>query len=178
MTSSSSALVPAVAHWPGSWRCHRKEFAAFERTNGCSWRQESWCRQLVTTISGTSSRTTCTTGPTSREPFLKRGLAFSGRFSRKQALDADVLVELVPMNAMPTADQSPALAFYLCGVDQSREPGKGHGQTSSVTEFYGQCVFCHSYRFSYRHSDFNCRSIHPMSPEGCPGVRSQVYVGD
>lgn len=67
--------------------------------------------QLVTTIPGSSTRTSCSAWPSSREPFLKRGLAFPRWFAGEEAFDADVLVELDPVNAVPSANQSPALAF-------------------------------------------------------------------
>lgn len=59
----------------------------------------------------TSNGTSCSAGPASGKPFLKRGLAFPGRFAGEETLDADVLVEFVPMNAMPSADQAPVFAF-------------------------------------------------------------------
>jgi hypothetical protein len=40
----------------------------------------------------------------SREPFLERGLAFAGMFAGQESLNADVLVELAPMDAVPSPD--------------------------------------------------------------------------
>ena len=39
-----------------------------------------------------------------RKPFLERGLAFTGMFAGQEALNADVLVELAPVDAVPSPD--------------------------------------------------------------------------
>lgn len=107
--------------------------------------------QLVTTIPGTSNGTSCTAWPSGREPLLKRGLALPGRFAGEEAFDANVFVEFFPVNAVPSADQAPVFAFCWCRVDQSREPGKRHGQTPHIAEFYGQCVFGNRHSFCRPH---------------------------
>lgn len=61
--------------------------------------------QSVTAIPGTSSSSTCTTGPASREPFLKGGLAFPGWFAGEEAFDTNIFVKFVPVNAIPSADR-------------------------------------------------------------------------
>jgi hypothetical protein len=50
--------------------------------------------------SGASRRSFCTI----RKPFLKRGLAFAGMFAGQESLNADVLVELAPVDAVPSPD--------------------------------------------------------------------------
>lgn len=67
-------------------------------------------------IPGPSHRTSRSTRLASRKPFLERGLAFTGRFAGEKSLDADVLVEFAPVNTVPSANQSPVLAFYWCRV--------------------------------------------------------------
>lgn len=68
--------------------------------NEFSWKGKlvDW---LVTAIPGKSSRTLCSAGPVSEEPFLKRGLAFTGGPAREEAFYADVPIKLLPMNPMP-----------------------------------------------------------------------------
>ena len=39
-----------------------------------------------------------------RKPFLERGLAFTGMFAGQEAINADVLVELAPVDAVPSPD--------------------------------------------------------------------------
>ncbi len=73
--------------------------------------------QLVATILAPSSRTSRSAGLASREPFLERGLAFTGWFAGKEALDADILIEFAPMNPVPSADQSPVVTFCWCCVN-------------------------------------------------------------
>jgi hypothetical protein len=38
-------------------------------------------------------------------------------FAGQEALNADVLVELAPVDAMPSPDKSPTPAFRGCGMD-------------------------------------------------------------
>ena len=39
-----------------------------------------------------------------RKPFLERSLTFTGMFACQEALNADVLVELAPVDAVPSPD--------------------------------------------------------------------------
>ena len=39
-----------------------------------------------------------------RKPFLERSLTFTGMSAGQEALNADVLVELAPMDAVPSPD--------------------------------------------------------------------------
>ena len=53
------------------------------------------------------------------KPSLEGGLAFPRGSARKQALDADVLVEVFPMDALSFADESPVGPFLGRGGDES-----------------------------------------------------------
>jgi len=58
----------------------------------------------------------------------------------EEALDADVLVELGPMDAMATADELP---FGLLGgrsMRKTRIPGYGHRHTTSVYQVHHEHV--------------------------------------
>lgn len=129
---------------------------------------------LATTIPGTSRRTSFATGPAGEEPFLKRRLAFSGRSAREETFNADILIKLLPVNSMPSADQSPAAAFYRGGMNEAWKPSKWHGQAPSIAQLDGERVFRHGHRFGDRQRDFNRRSIHPMPPEGCFHTQSRA----
>lgn len=76
----------------------------------CNQGEKVWYGESVTAIPGMSSSTTCATGPRV-EPFLKRGLALPEWYAGEEAFDTDVFVKFVRANAVPSADQSPALAF-------------------------------------------------------------------
>ena len=110
-------------------------------------RRVAW---LVAAILGMSSSTSCFAGPASEEPFLKRRLAFTGWSACEEVLDADVFVELVPVNSVPSADQSPALTFYGCGMNEARKPSQWHGQAPSIAQLDGERVFRHRHRFGDR----------------------------
>lgn len=74
------------------------------------------------------------------EPLLKGGLAFPRWFAGQEAIDADVLVEPVPMDAASPPDQPPAFPFRLCRMYEAREPIERHGEASPIAEFHGQRV--------------------------------------
>ena len=60
------------------------------------------------------------------EPFLEGILAFPGGFAGYEPLDADVLVQLVPMNPAASPYQPPCFAFGRGCMHQSREPSEGN----------------------------------------------------
>jgi hypothetical protein len=67
-------------------------------------RIRSWGKELAAPGSDASDGTSRRSFRASREPFLERGLAFTGMFAGQESLNADVLVELAPVDAVPSTD--------------------------------------------------------------------------
>ncbi len=60
-------------------------------------------------------------------PSLKRTLAFSRCLSEDDALDAYVLVQVGPMNALSLPNKTPPISFLWCTVQEPRQPCKRSG---------------------------------------------------
>jgi len=88
--------------WPVGCHPQAKKILLYVAREKIAIEEGRWYGQLATP--GTSSRTTCTTGLACREPLLKRGLTFSGRLAGQEAFDANVLVEFVSVDAVPSAN--------------------------------------------------------------------------
>lgn len=54
----------------------------------------------------------CGAGLTLAQLFFKRSPAFPGWVARDQSLDAYILVEVLPTDAVAAADQSPMISFH------------------------------------------------------------------
>lgn len=74
------------------------------------------------------------------KPSLKGSLAFSGGLAGKEILDADVLVQLGPVDAAAVSDQPPMVSLVGCPVGKSRIPGNRYGDRTTIGEVDGQGV--------------------------------------
>ncbi len=64
----------------------------------------SWGKGLAAPGSEASNGSSRRSFRAIRKPFFERGLAFTGMFAGQEALNADVLVELAPVDAVPSPD--------------------------------------------------------------------------
>jgi hypothetical protein len=94
------------------------------------------------------------------KPLLEGGLTFSRRPACQEAVDADVLVQQVPMNAASPSDQTPAFSFGLCGMHETWKPVERYSEASPVAEFDGERVIRDGNRFYCGNGRFNRQSIH------------------
>ena len=76
----------------------------------------------------------------SLEPVPKGFLALGGFAARQQALHANILVQLWPMNAFAVRYQSPILAFRERSVRQPGKPGERCCYSSTVLEINNQSL--------------------------------------
>ncbi len=51
-----------------------------------------------------------------RQPFLEEFLGFTRASARQEIFDADVFIDVFPMDTMASANQIPVVPFLLCGV--------------------------------------------------------------
>src|SRR5207244_2248979 len=86
-----------------------------------------------------------TTLPTRLKPLSQRLLTLARGLSCDQPFDADVLVELRPMNPFTAANQLPCRSLSRRTVDQARIPRERHRNRAAVTEIHRQRVLCDGY---------------------------------
>lgn len=60
--------------------------------------------------------------------------------------DADVFIEIGPVDSLAAADQAPVGAFSGVSGGQAWKPSQGNGQDTAVEEFHDQQVVPHLYR--------------------------------
>src|SRR4051794_11086044 len=77
----------------------------------------------------------------SGEPLLKRALALRRRLPSQEVGDANVFIDLRPMNALAAADQSPGGAFFGACMRQAGIPSKRRGDRAAVRQLHGHRVF-------------------------------------
>jgi len=70
--------------------------------------------------------------PPTLQPPPQRILALSRSPAGQKALDADVLIQIRPMNSFTASDEAPIRTLRGCPVRQAREPGDGHGDGPAV----------------------------------------------
>src|SRR5581483_5480735 len=75
----------------------------------------------------------CHLRATTLQPLLQRHLAFARCSSRKQTFDANVFVDIFPVNSLASRYKPPVVALFLRGVHQTRKPRKRYGKRASVT---------------------------------------------
>jgi hypothetical protein len=61
----------------------------------------------------------------------------------EKTVNADVLIEIGPVNSLPATDQTPVPSFVEGPVGEPRVPGNGNRQGSAVDQIHDQCVVCH-----------------------------------
>jgi len=74
------------------------------------------------------------------EPALQRGLRFPGGPTGEEILDADVLIELGPMNPVAAADEPPVRALGDGAVRESGIPGQGNGECPTIHQVDDQRI--------------------------------------
>jgi hypothetical protein len=58
----------------------------------------------------------------------------------QESFDAQILVQIWPVDSFPVADQFPFPSFARVRVQQAREPRQGHRETTSIDEIDGEFV--------------------------------------
>lgn len=97
------------------------------------------------TEESTVSKSRASRDPPAIKPLPKRCLAFTRRLALKKIPDADVFVEVRPVEPAPLTDQSPMPPFLGRAVKQPRIPRKRHGDRSTVRQFDAQRVVGHNH---------------------------------
>jgi len=67
-------------------------------------------------------------------------LTLTGSLARQDVLDADVFVELRPVDTLTTADETPVVLLLGCSVEKPGVPHDGHRNRATVHEIDGQGV--------------------------------------
>ena len=104
------------------------------------------------------------------EPLLKRQLTFPGGPSGEQSCDADILVQVLPMDSSPPANQPPVFALLGRGMQQSGVPVQGNREGPAIAQFHIQRVRPYRYVLGMGDCDLNRGSTHPKPPSVPCGV--------
>lgn len=75
-----------------------------------------------------------------RKPLFQRRLAFAGGFPGKKVFDANVFVQVGPMNSLSLADQTPIAPLGNRSMRQPRIPCQGHSDRPPVGKLDGERV--------------------------------------
>ncbi len=87
----------------------------------------------------------------------------------EEVLDADVFVELGPMNSAPLADKPPIASFRGRSVKQPRIPGQRNGNRPAVGKLDDQIIVAEAYASGGDHAFFGARKTHTVGPQDFPG---------
>ena len=112
------------------------------------------------------------------QPALERLLALAGRFAKHQALDADVFVQVRPVDAFAAPNQPPVVPFLRRAVLQARKPRERRSHVTPVGKFDTQRFAGHAHVFCERRPWFNCQSIHAILGTVLHGSRQSAAESD
>jgi hypothetical protein len=99
------------------------------------------------------------------QPTIKRLLAFSAMAASQKLLDADVFIQVGPLNGVPIPQQLPILPFRVLGEQEPWIPRQGYDQAPSIGQIDNQVVSRY-FNFHCRRFDLKHQSIYAMPPEG------------
>src|SRR5882724_9153697 len=68
------------------------------------------------------------------QPSLERGATFCRLLAKQQSVDADILIELRPMNSIPCTADLKIGALGRCAMRQTRIPADGHSDRAPIFE--------------------------------------------
>ena len=68
-----------------------------------------------------------------------------GWHARKHSVDADVLVNVGPMNSKAIANNLEVVSLSCCGVGESPRPGQWHADRAAIDEMGRDQLVCHFY---------------------------------
>src|SRR5436309_2054595 len=103
------------------------------------------------------------------EPAMQRLLVLTGRSSQDQVLDADVLVEIRPVNPLAAPDQTPVAPLVRSAMQQAWIPCEGHRDRPPIVQVNRQGVFTDGDVLCPDVRELSRRSIHTNLSEEAPG---------
>lgn len=111
--------------------CSRKSVpCAHSQPRSCS------LHQLRLRVRGSKNGKSFLRGPSDRAPrYLGSGC------SAQQSADADILVDVGPVDTSTIADETPVAALICLGVEQAREPRQGRAHSPAIGQVDNQVVF-------------------------------------
>jgi hypothetical protein len=109
-------------------QCHFTNSAKFD-PNSARQTMSARCERVVTTLPPP-------------EPLLERMLTLSRRPADEQVLDADVFVEVWPVDSSSLADEPPATPLLDRAVKEAGIPGQRHRDGAAVGQLDRQRVVC------------------------------------
>jgi hypothetical protein len=83
----------------------------------------------------------------------------------KQAVDADVLVNVRPVNSMTGSDEAKVRSLCGCGLGQPPGPGQRHADDTPVDQIGNDLVFGHTDLLNPRIVPDASHSAHTTLPE-------------
>jgi hypothetical protein len=76
----------------------------------------------------------------------------------QQTLDADIFVEIRPVDALASPDEPRVIPLGSSPVSQAWEPTDGHGDHAAIRKLESQRVVAYCHRYRLRHSILNLGS--------------------
>src|SRR5262249_21760336 len=104
------------------------------------------------------------------EPFSQRALAFRGTLPQEQVDDADILVQVRPVDADAPADQPPVAALLGRRACQARKPTQRSNDRPPVSKVDGNLFLVQRHRDSLGERYLTRQRTHPSAPSTLPDV--------
>src|ERR1019366_2950481 len=126
---------------------------------------------------GVSER--CELTPASRfpplEPPPKRILRLTRPAARQEALHADILIQIRPVDPFAASNETPVGALRSGPVCQTREPGEWHRDRSAIRKVHDHPIVAHTYGLAQCFSEFSSRSTHAMTSTNEPRFLRPIF---
>jgi hypothetical protein len=94
------------------------------------------------------------------EPSAKRRLRLTGSAAREETLHADIFIQIRPMDALATRDQTPVGALLWSPMRQTGEPGEWRRDRSAIRKIQDQSIITYAYVLGQRLPELTPRNTH------------------
>jgi hypothetical protein len=102
-------------------------------------------------------------GASALKPSAKGLLRFPGSAPRQKTLNANIFVQIRPVNCFAAPNYTPMRPFFWRPVRQTGEPGKWHCNCPTIRKIGDQRFITDPYILDKCFPDFRIRSIHAMT---------------
>jgi hypothetical protein len=109
------------------------------------------------------------------EPPPERWLALARSAAREQAFDADIFIQIRPVNSLAPRDQSPVVPLGGFAMRKARKPRERSRNSPSVREIYGERIIAYTDAVRQCFFEFSPRSTQSMTSIDDGVVRGQPF---
>jgi hypothetical protein len=110
------------------------------------------------------------------EPPAQRLLSLARSATRQETRDADIFIEIGPVDPLATSNKMPVDPLRRCPVRQTREPRERYGDRSAIRKVRDQSIIAYAYALGECSPEFSPRSAHAMTSTKRPRFSRPTFL--